>query len=80
MKLQTIPIPIKLLGFMLKKGQDIGPNNIVEQYGQVCTTLFMISRNISINNISLYFPNIFGLNCPNYKYSGMFSETCENIF
>ena len=34
-KLQTIPIPIKLLGFMLKKGQDIGPNNIVEQYVHV---------------------------------------------
>ena len=35
-KIQTIPIPIKLLGFMPKKGQDLGPNNIVKQYGQVC--------------------------------------------
>ena len=36
-KIQTIAIPIKLLGFMPKKGQDLGPNNIVEQYAQVCT-------------------------------------------
>ena len=35
MKIQTIAIPIIILGFWPKKGQDIGPNNIVEQYGQV---------------------------------------------
>ena len=36
MKIQTIAIPIIILGFGSKKGQDIGPNNTVDQYGQVC--------------------------------------------
>ena len=36
MKIQTISIPIIILGFWPKEGQDIDPNNIVEQYGQVC--------------------------------------------
>ena len=36
-KIQPIAIPIILLGFLPKKGQYIGPNNIVEQYVHVCT-------------------------------------------
>ena len=40
-KIQTIPIPIKLLGIMPKKGQDLGPNNIVEQYVQVCVYIII---------------------------------------
>ena len=43
LKIQTIPIPIKLLGFMPKKGQDLGPNNIVEQYAQVCLQTYISS-------------------------------------
>ena len=31
----TIPIPIELLQFLLKKGQYIVPNNIVDQYAHV---------------------------------------------
>ena len=31
-----IPIAIKLLQFLLKKGQYIVPNNIVDQYAHVC--------------------------------------------
>ena len=34
-KIQTISITIKLLGFLPKKGQDFGPKNIVTQYGHV---------------------------------------------
>ena len=34
-KIQPIAIPIILLGFLPKKGQYIGPNNIVEQYVHV---------------------------------------------
>ena len=30
-KIQPIPIPIKLLGFLVKKGQYIVPNNIVDK-------------------------------------------------
>ena len=44
-KIQTIPIPIKLLGFMPKKGQDLGPNNIVEQYVHVCLGLHYFIKN-----------------------------------
>ena len=33
--MQPIPIPIKLLGFLLKKGQYIVPNNIANQYAHV---------------------------------------------
>ena len=35
-KLQPIAIPIKILGFLQKKGQYIVPNNIADQYAHVC--------------------------------------------
>ena len=31
----SIPIPIKLLGFLPKKGQYVVPNNIADQYAHV---------------------------------------------
>ena len=43
----TIPIPIELLGFLLKKGQYIVPNNIVDQYAHVC----LGAPNLSAQNI-----------------------------
>ena len=34
--MQPIPIPIKLLGFLLKKGQYVVPNNIGDQIAHLC--------------------------------------------
>ena len=35
----SLPIPIKLLGFLLKKGQYIVPNNIADQYAHIWSEL-----------------------------------------
>ena len=46
-KIQPIAIPIKLLGFLPKKGQYFGPKNIVEQYVHVCRSVGSIGKKIA---------------------------------
>ena len=50
-EIQPIPIAIKLLGFLLKKGQYVVPNNIGDQIAHLCTGMMQLDIGHSTVNL-----------------------------